>query len=349
MRQSYAQEAPRKTCVQGMVSIVLLNWNGKRFLQECIESVRQQTYQPLELLMIDNHSSDGSQAMLQGYMSEYRVMCNEVNLGYCGGANLGIANARGEFVLLLNPDVILHPDFLARCVDSAAQDQSIGIVSGKLLRFDRQTLDSTGQFLRKNLTPLERGYGESDTGKYEQPEYIFSCCGAVAFYRRKMLEDVRLHGEYFDETHFAFFEDSDIGWRAQLFGWRAYYAPTAIAYHYRGGGLTAQTAPRNWLQRLPFFPRVSLTEKPPFIQRHVIKNRYLTLLKNASFRDILQGLPAILRYEMLLWAYMLVTRPSLLITLLEVAQMLPQTLAKRRDIASRKTVASPYIRQWIRP
>jgi len=319
-----------------MVSIILLNWNGKQFLQDCIRSICAQSYRNYEVIIIDNCSTDGSREYLLQQYNHYQLFLNDVNLGYCGGSNLGIRKTKGEYVLILNPDIILHADFLAHIIKAVECDSSIGIATGKLLRFDKKTLDSTGQFLRKNLTPLERGYGEPDTGKYNQPGYVFSSCGAVAFYRRAMLEAIQLDGEFFDESYFAFYEDLDIGWRAQLLGWKAYYIPTAVAYHYRGGGLAELKRNKHWFEHIPFFPNVSLTQKPTSLQRHIIKNRYLTLIKNASFRDILRGFSAILKFEFLLWGYMLCARPSLLTTFADLAKLLPEALKKRRYIQARR-------------
>lgn len=321
-----------------MVSVILLNWNGKQFLHECIRSIEAQTSQAHEVIIIDDCSTDGSGQFLQQHYSRYRLFLNEENRGYCGSANLGIRESQGDFVLLMNPDIVLHHEFLNTLRASIAHDATIGTAMGKLLRFDRQTLDSTGQFLRKNLTPLERGYGEPDTGQYEQPEYVFSSCGALAFYRRAMLEDVQLDGMFFDETYLAYYEDLDIGWRAQLRGWKAFYVPTALAYHYRGGGLATFTRKASWIEGLPFVPNVSLTKKPVAIQRHIIKNRYLTLIKNASFREVFKGLPAIMKFEILLWGYVLCARPSLFMTVFEVIRMLPATLRKRQSIQSRRKV-----------
>ncbi|MBD3304742.1 glycosyltransferase, partial [candidate division KSB3 bacterium] len=303
-----------------MVSMVLINWNSRPFLAECIRSLRAQSYHNTELLIIDNCSTDGSQELLRTQYTEHHLLLASENLGYCGGANWGIRQSRGEYLLLLNPDVILDERFLVRLVETAERDPSLGIVVGKLLRFDRHTLDSTGQFLRRDFSPLERGYDEPDTGQYDQPGEVFSSCGAVAFYRRAMLEDIRLgddYDDYFDASYFAFYEDLDVGWRAQLRGWKASYVPTAVAYHYRGGGLKDEKRPKAWFERLPFLPTVSLTQKPVFIQRHVIVNRYLTLVKNATWRDILRGLPALGKYELLLWGYVLLVRPKLVLTLLD--------------------------------
>lgn len=331
-----------------MVSIVLLNWNGKRFLKDCVCSIQQQSYQNFELIIVDNCSTDGSQEVLLHEYAQYQLFLKEKNLGYCGGANLGIRKARGEYVLILNPDVILSANFLSCLIDAAEHNRSIGIMTGKLLRFDKHTLDSAGQFLRKNLFPVERGYGEPDTGQYERPEYVFSACGAVAFYRRTMLEDIQLDEEYFDESYFAYYEDLDIGWRAHLLGWKAYYVPTAVAYHYRGGGLSKQKRKTHWFDRIPFLPAFSFTQKPLFIQRHIIINRYLTLLKNASWRDILSGFPTIFKYELLLWGYVLCLQPALVTTLADLVKLFPEIMRKRRYIQSRKIVASSYIRKYVK-
>lgn len=333
---------------KNLVSIILINWNGKQFLDECIRSIQQQSYRQQELLLIDNASDDGSADLLRRHYSSEHLILNQQNLGYCGGANLGIRKARGEYILLINPDIILEADFVEQLVCYAEAHRQCGILSGKLLRFDKRTLDSTGQFLRPNISPRERGYGELDNGQYEQAGPVFSVCGAVAFYRRDMLEDIRLRDEYFDEAHFAFYEDLDIAWRAQLFGWQAIYLPKALACHYRGGGLNGQTHKSAWFERLPFLPKVSFSRKPFFIQRHVLVNRYLCILKNASWRDLATGLPAILRYEFLMWAYVLLARPSLFIALIDLLKLLPEALRKRKAIARKKRVNPSEFRRRMR-
>lgn len=323
---------------ENMISIILLNWNSKRFLTGCIQSIRAQTYPHHELLIIDDQSTDGSAAFLQQHFPEYPLIQNTRKLGYCGGANLGIQHTNGEFVLLINADIILAPDFLARLLETIEREPHIGIATGKLLRFDRRTLDSTGQFLRRNLTPLERGYGEPDIGQYEQPEEIFSSCGGLVLYRRVMLDDLQIDGEVFDEAYFAYYEDLDIGWRAQVQGWRALYIPTAIAYHYRGGGLAASHPQATWIEQLPFVPNVSLFQKPPAIQQHVIKNRYLTLIKNASIRELWHGMPAILKFEFMLWGYILLARPQLITVVGDLLRLLPEALRKRKIIQAKRKV-----------
>ncbi len=321
-----------------MISVVLLNWNGRRFLADCLHSIQAQTYTDYELLVIDDQSTDDSVAFLRHEFPQYRLIQNARKLGYCGGANVGIRQTIGDYVLLMNPDIVLDPDFLKRLLEHIAPQPRVGIATGKLLRFDGHTLDSTGQFLRRNLTPLERGYGEPDSGQYDQPGPVFSSCGAIVLYRRAMLNDIQLDDAVFDETYFAYYEDLDIGWRARIQGWQAYYVPSAVAYHYRGGGLAASPKQSTWIEHFPCVPKVSLLGKPPDIQRHIIKNRYLTLLKNASKREIWHGLPAILKFEIMLWAYILLARPALFSVLGDLFKLLPNTLRKRKIIQAKRKV-----------
>ena len=330
-----------------MVSIIVINWNGKRFLRECLQSLYEQTYQDMEALLIDNYSTDGSREMLSEYATRSRLFYNPKNIGYCGAANLGIVESRGDYLLILNPDVVLSPDYLRKLVLCAEQHPQVGSITGKLLRFDHQTLDSAGQFLRNNLTPLERGYNQTDIGQHNVAEYVFSACGAAAFYRRNMLEAIQIDGEYFDTSYFAFYEDLDIGWRAQLAGWKAYYLPDALAYHYRGGGFADKPA-ASWLSRLPFAPRSSFMEKPRFAQRHILKNRYLTLMKNAAWPEILLGLPNIARLELLIAGYVLFVHPSLLFAWGDLLTLLPQAWRKRQKIQARRVVDAMYIAGFLR-
>ena len=117
-------------------------------------------------------------------------------------------------------------------------DAKIGMLSGKILRMDRETIDSTGLFLGRNRKAVERGYGKKDIGQYDKPGYVFGASGAVMFLRKSMLIDIKDENGYFDERFGMYYEDLDLCWRAQKKGWKAYYTPKATAYHVRGG--TAQ-------------------------------------------------------------------------------------------------------------
>lgn len=340
-----------------LISVIVVNWNGAKFLKNCLDSILNQSYRDLEILVIDNTSEDESIQIIRENYPQIRLISNSENRGYCKGCNQGIQLTTGTYILILNPDTILTSDFVKNLMVTAERDSQIGMVAGKLLRFDQVTLDTTGQFLRWNLTPLERGYGNKDVGQFNTSGYIFSTCGAAAFYKRAMLEAIKIKGECFDESFFTYYEDLDLGWRAQLFGWKCYYNSEAVAYHYRGGGLSqTSNGKRNKgkgtrERSFPLFPfplfKFSFLDKPFFLQRHILKNRYLTLLKNLGIGDLILSFPALLLFESLVWGYICLARPKLLGTLSELFRLLPETWEKRRIIQSRRVVSSFYIGSFM--
>jgi GT2 family glycosyltransferase len=320
---------------QPHISVVVINWNSGTDLADCLPSVLGQTLPPFEMVIIDNASADDSTVAGQraleagGGPSTRRVVwvMNERNVGFSRAANQGISATTGDWVLLLNPDVVLTPGFLAEAWGAIRTRPKAGSLGGKVLRFDHRTIDTTGQFVRADGRVHERGYGEIDRGQYEQPGEIFSVCGAVALYRRAMLEDVAVDGECFDEDFFAFYEDADLGWRAQRRGWHCWYQPTAVAYHARGG--TNRAGRRVWA-------RWQMPRRPLQIQFHILINRHLMLVKN-------QSVSATLRHACLLvWsdgvdlAYLLLVQPRLLAWGPRAATLLRRALDKRRLIASRR-------------
>lgn len=303
-----------------MVSVIIVSWNSKRFLSGCLCSIKKQSSQPIEMIVVDNGSDDGSAELVKKQFKEVRLLQNEANLGFCRANNQALAYAQGEYILFLNADIILEKDYLREALSSFQLSGNIGMVSGKLLRFDRKTIDSTGQFRSKARRAIERGYGQPDQGQYEEAGYIFSVCGAAALYRRQMIEGIKLAGEFFDEDYFAFYEDLDVGWRANLLGWKGYYNPRAVAYHFRGGSQSN----RGWFSRFSQF-----SQRPVELKFHIIKNRYLTIIKNDRWRDFLLDLPSFLKWELLIYGYLLFFSPKLLFRLPGVIPYLRKAKQKR--------------------
>jgi GT2 family glycosyltransferase len=308
------------------VSVIVINWNGKPFLNQCISSVLNQSFSDLELLVIDSGSTDGSVDSITREFSGIQVIGLRENLGFCKAFNLGVKTTRGKYVLLLNADTYLEPHFIEMAVERLEKDPAIGFLSGKTLRFDKKTIDSAGQYLGRDRRPVDRGYEEEDRGQYDEDSNTFSVCGAVAFYRRDMLEDCALLGEVFDEDYFAFYEDLDLGWRANLLGWKGVYVPGAIAFHFRWGS----SGFRGLKKRYGFLKR------PLEVKFHLIKNRYMTMVKNDSLRGILRDLPWILLHEGKLWGSVLLFSPQLLFILPRSIPYLIRAYKKRFIIQRRK-------------
>lgn len=313
-----------------LVSIILLNWNGKTFLEQCIASVLSQTYFPIELFVIDNASTDGSADWIKKNFASLTLIENEQNIGFAGAINQGIRIATGAYIIPLNFDVILTDNFVEEMVKAAEDNENVGSVSGKLLRFEKQEemphIDSTGHVVFRNRLAVNRGESEIDRGQYDVEEEVFGTCGAAPLYRREMLEDVKVDGEYYDESFFAFWEDIDLDWRARLRGWKTWYNPRAVAYHQRGG------------------PSV---RRSKVVEFYNYRNRYLVILKNDQFVSLLRAFPQILFTEMLKGAALLFRCPSALASWVNLTKLIPGTLAKRRVIQKRRVVSQRELEKWL--
>ncbi|MBU2258247.1 MAG: glycosyltransferase, partial [Candidatus Omnitrophica bacterium] len=282
----------------------------------------KQNYPEIEVIVIDN-----SRAPVLGsrILSEYpfvRLYLSPISLSYCESLNVGIGSAKGEFILCLNDDVVLTKEFIGQAIRGFDISKRIGMVSGKILRFDGKLIDSTGLYLSIWRTAKERGYDSLDIGRFDKPGYIFGVTGAVAFYRRKMLEDIKTLGEYFDTDFGFFYEDLDIAWRANNAGWKGYYIPQAIAYHARGG--TARRE-RGGVNRK--YARLYLNDGLYF---DLIKNRYLTIVKNESLPGLLIYFPFIIAYSVFSWFFTFLFRPVLSVRLLLRPIQLRAAFKKRR-------------------
>ena len=310
-----------------LVSVIVLSWNSRRFLEGCLASVEAQTHPRVELVVVDNASTDGSAGFVAARFPRALLMPQERNVGFCAGNNAGLKAAHGDHILFLNADARLEPRFLEEAIRPLASDPRVGMVSGKLVRFDGRTLDTTGQIFTRSRRVLERGYDEPDRGQYDQPGEIFSTCGAAALYRRALIDSISIDGEFFDEGFFAFGEDFDVGWRARNMGWRCWYQPTAIAAHFRGGTQPGQedTARR----------RGAMARRPAAIQAHIVKNRYLAMLKNDTPLSFLLNLPFILAWDVMLWGHLVLRSPEAIPILWSHRRLLGRALRDRRLLRQR--------------
>jgi GT2 family glycosyltransferase len=229
-----------------LVSIVIINWNNKDYLERCIESINNQTYSNKEIIFIDNDSKDGSFDFFKEKFGDkkYILVNNKENLGYSGAANQGIKLSNGEYIMIINPDIIMEEDFIEKLCLFVEEDSEIGALSGKLLKYDFKNdkklniIDSAGIIIYKDRTCIDRGQNDEDLGQYNTTERVFGVCGAAPFYKRSALEKIKIENEYFDEDFFAYKEDIDLSWRLNKAGYKCVYYPKAIAYHGRGLGGT---------------------------------------------------------------------------------------------------------------
>src|SRR5438309_786030 len=187
-----------------MVSVLITTYNSAQFLEACLDSLRRQSYAPLDVIIVDNASTDATRMILEKVRPQCHVILNETNVGFAAAQNQALRAARGKWLLSLNPDVLLSPDFIERLVTFAELHPEAGAACGKLLRWDpaapnpqTRTIDSTGIYFTRGLRHLDRGAEEPDKAQFNSAEYVFGATGAAALYSRLMVEDVSIHGEFF--------------------------------------------------------------------------------------------------------------------------------------------------------
>lgn len=302
-----------------LVTIGVVTWNSAADLGRCLDAIRAQRHQPIELLVADNASADGTRALLEARTAPAERRYFDVNRGFSAAHNALIRESRGAYYVTLNPDVVLDAGFVGALVEALAAAPRAGSATGKLRRAEPpDVLDSTGIVMHRSQRHVDRGAGEIDRGQYDAAGPVFGVSGAAGCYRRAMLDDVAIDGEVFDEDFFAYREDADLAWRAQLLGWDALYVPGATAAHVR------RVTPER---------RGAL---PAAINRYSVRNRFLLRLKNQTAGQAARFAVAGLTRDAQVVGYVLAREWGSIPGLVDVVRLLPRTLAKRRAIMKRR-------------
>jgi GT2 family glycosyltransferase len=309
------------------VSVIILNWNGKRFLEDCLTSLAAQTFLNFEIVLVENGSTDGSAEFVRERYSWVKQLVLDQNLGFSGGNNQGLAVCRGEYIVTLNNDTRVETTFLAELVAAADADPGIGMVAAKMLNFyDTGRIDSVGIRATTAGLGVNRGVGEADRGQYDTPEEVFGACAGAALYRRAMLDEVG----FFDAEFFAYYEDTDLAWRARLAGWRCMTAPRAVVYH-----VHSATSGR----------------MSPFTVYQVQRNKWYTIIKNWPGRLLLEHLTQIICYDLgaIVLAVLRGRLGAALRARLHVLRDLPLLLRKRREIQALRKVTVFDVERFLEP
>jgi GT2 family glycosyltransferase len=312
--------------VSPRLTVVVPNWNGERFLSSCLGSLRNQSIEDFETVLVDNGSTDGSVAFVHRNFPEVRVLPLRENRGFSVAVNTGIRVSRAEYVALLNNDTEVDPDWLKALVRAADSYPEAGSFASKLVDFnDRRVLDGAGDVLRRSGLPYRLGHGEPDRGQYDEATFIFGACAGAALYRRSMLNDIGL----FDEDFFANCEDGDLSFRAQLAGYRCLYVPESVVYH-MGSATFGKRSPtavrlgtRNSLCLLvKNLPAPLVPGFLPFVAAGQL-SRLIVTASTSTLKAHLEGLAGALR-------------------------LLPLMLRKRQEIQKRRQVPVGYIKGLLK-
>jgi hypothetical protein len=307
--------------------VIVTNWNGRHFLDSCLNSLAAQTYPDVETLVVDNGSTDGSPAWVAEQFPEVRLICNAQNVGFAAGNNQGIRAARGAYLALLNNDAWAESNWLAELVAAVERDRRLGMAASKMVYADQPSvINSTGICVDRCGIVWDRRTGETDGVADSHPAEVFGPCAGAALYRREMLDEVGL----FDEGFFIYLEDVDLAWRARWRGWRAVYAPSARVYHHHSAALQEGSPRKTYL---------------------LARNKIVMLAKNYPGPHWVGFLPLILFYELLSLAFATKNRRgrSALRGRWAGLRALPQALQARRALWARPHAAPDEVFAGLEP
>lgn len=213
------------------VTIIIPNYNGKHFMEPCLASLKEQTFRDFKILVVDNASSDGSVAYMKTEYPDIEVIALDQNYGFSKAVNVGIEHSTTPYVILLNNDTTVDPHYVEEMVKAIEKSPRIFSVSSKMLQmYHPELIDSAGDLYTLMGWGVCRGTGRP-VSNYTESDEIFTACAGAAIYRRSAFEKIG----YFDENHFAYLEDIDVGYRAKIYGYKNMYCPTALVYHVGSG------------------------------------------------------------------------------------------------------------------
>jgi GT2 family glycosyltransferase len=334
-----------------LVSISLVTYNGMRWIDACLESVLAQSHPAVEFVLLDNASTDGTAARLDTFSDEHasvQLVQSTENLGFAAAHNRNLERAQGAFVCLLNQDVVLDPDFLKEALKAFEKHSEAAAVQGKLYRLGpalerTTTFDTTGLRMLRNRRVISRGQGQVDGGQFNEEEMIFGADGPAPVFRAAALRDIRVPRtggwEVLDEDFFMYKEDVDLAWRLLLFGWNAVYVPTAVAWHARGAGASAEGTLALARERRLL---------PSWIKCLSWGNQRLMQVKNEDGSLVTKDLLPILWKEFRAFLFLAVFETRCLGAIRRLATGLPAARRKRAYIMKHRRRAPAEMAAWFR-
>lgn len=315
-----------------LVSVVIVGFNHEFCLPACLISLQHQDHSAIEIIYVDNASADDSVALVAKFGC-VKIIRNDENFGFAKGNNIGIEQAQGEFVFVLNPDTTLAPDCISRLVAYMHGVQDVGICMPKLLHQERpDTINSVGMTYDRRGRQYHIGDGEVDAGQYASPMEVLLVAGACMFCRKEMLGQIG----GFDESYFAYYEDTELSLRAWWYGWRCVYVPDAIVYHLRNAASKNSAeyyqAARYFVHRNRYWPLLTFMPLPFLL-------RILPSIVSGDLGVVSRGIYRLIRYRRM---------PVELSAKCDAISHLPGLLAKRNSFRTSKAIDYQWLLRFIR-
>jgi GT2 family glycosyltransferase len=315
------------------VTIIILNWNGKKNTINCLDALKLTTYSNYEITVVDNGSADGSAKHFKDHYPEIKLVENRENLGFAEGNNVAIREIlkRKEikYIALLNNDTIVKPDWLEKLVNALESDEKIGSCQPKILSLiNPDTIDAVGIYINKYGGAFQEGHNEKDLGQYDETTEVFGVCAGAALYRVKMLNQIGL----FDKDFFAYYEDVDLAIRARLFGWKSVCIPQAVIYHIHSA---------------------TLGNDSPFKKYLLERNSYYYIIKSLPRKTILLFLIWKARFTFLTLIDFTRNRKFNLIKSVIKGNLaalgnLSMIISKRSELQAKKLVSEEEFKTWLK-
>ena len=322
------------------VSINLITWNGAKYIDACLRSVMAQTFKDFSVIIVDNGSSDDTLAIIGERYPHLKIVKHQENLGFAKAHNQAIHWTKSDYVLCLNQDIVMEPNFLQEAVDFMEAHPMAGAIAGKLLRWQEgektKYIDSVGLKIYKNFRVIDLGTGEMDDGRYDLREEVFGLSGALPLYRRKALEETSYQQEFFDESFFSYKEDVDLAFRLRVAGWEIWRVPTAVAYHDR-------TVKTPHAQLTPVEVARNRRGKSKFANFYSYRNHLYFLIKCLPRLTF-----SVLFYELTKFFYVLIFETKNLRAWRDVFHNLKQLKLKRAIIWKNRKVEVTELEKWWR-
>lgn len=337
-----------------LVSINLVVYNGQKYLWNCLNAIKAQTHQQIEVNILDNASTDETKSIIAREYPEYKVTSSDKNIGMWPGQEKLLTQSRGDYIVVLSVDVILEPDFVEQALKAFARRPDAGALQAKIYQYNisqvlndsivlpKTIIDTCGFEIFKSRRIGNIGHGQVDRGQFGNEIEIFAVEGAVPVFQRSALESCRIDGLLIDPDYFWYGDDLDLAWRMRLFGWKQYFIHSLVAHHDRG---TTKSQSQHWYD--VWKQREQRRAIPLKKRRLDWSNVRFTIIKNDYIINILRDVPYVLAREVSVFIYTLLFEPEVFFEIGRFLRLLPKMLRRRKIVMQKAKVSPPEIHRWF--